>query len=164
MKVYYIKRSQKLPITPQQAWDFFSAPKNLIDITPDRMKFKILSVSGHLKMYSGQMICYRIQLLPLWIVTWVSEITHVDEPRLFVDDQRVGPYALWHHQHRFLEIEGGVEMIDEVHYAIPFGFIGRLANWLFVERKVNAIFDFRFTTLEKRFSKKTLASERKPEQ
>src|SRR5688572_29769556 len=155
MKVYHIKRVQKLPITQQQAWDFFSSPRNLGAITPTRMKFKILSISGSNKMYAGQVISYRIQIFPLWSINWLTEITHVDEPNFFVDDQLFGPYSLWHHQHHFREIDGGTEMTDEVHYAIPFGFVGRIANWLFVEREVNAIFNFRFTTLEQYFNTTT---------
>ena len=106
-------------------------------------------------MYAGQVISYRIQIFPLWSINWLTEITHVDEPNFFVDDQLFGPYSLWHHQHHFREIDGGTEMTDEVHYAIPFGFVGRIANWLFVEREVNAIFNFRFTTLEQYFNTTT---------
>ena len=107
-------------------------------------------------MYAGQVIHYKIQIFPLWSVTWISKITQVEEPNFFVDDQLSGPYALWHHQHTFKDMEGGVEMTDEVRYAIPLGFLGRLANWLFVEREVNAIFDFRFITLEQYFNNPAL--------
>jgi ligand-binding SRPBCC domain-containing protein len=160
MKVYHIKRTQRLPITRQQAWDFFSSPANLEEITPARIKFRIISFSGK-RMYAGQVIHYKIQILPLWSVTWITEITQVDEPNFFVDDQLAGPYALWRHQHTFRAVEGGVEMTDEVRYAIPLGFIGRLANWLFVEREVNAIFDFRFTTLEQYFNKPALSKDQR---
>ncbi len=112
------------------------------------MGFHILYSSGGDKMYPGQLIRYHVQILPLVKAHWVTEITHVQEPSYFVDEQRFGPYALWHHQHHFKEVAGGIEMIDEVNYAIPFGAIGQLANWLFVERQVNAIFDHRFSVLE----------------
>jgi ligand-binding SRPBCC domain-containing protein len=153
MKIYSIKRTQTLPITQRAAWDFFSSPKNLDMITPKRMKFEILSISGGDKMYAGQIIRYKLQIFSFWTVSWVSEITHVQEPDFFVDDQLFGPYALWHHQHRFRTVPGGVEMTDEIHYAIPFGWLGRLANWLFVGREVNAIFEFRYHTLEQYFQK-----------
>ncbi len=104
-------------------------------------------------MYAGQIIRYKLQIFSFWTVSWVSEITHVQEPDFFVDDQLFGPYALWHHQHRFRTVPGGVEMTDEIHYAIPFGWLGRLANWLFVGREVNAIFEFRYHALEQFFQK-----------
>ena len=162
MKVHHIKRVQKLPISQTEAWNFFSSPANLQAITPEKMKFKIISISGNGKMYAGQVIKYRIQILPFWTVDWVTEITHVNEPDYFVDDQIIGPYALWHHQHRFSPVDGGVEMTDEVHYAIPYGILGRLAHWLFVGREVNAIFDFRYETL-KQFFPERVHSETKRE-
>lgn len=118
------------------------------------MGFEIQYISGGEKTYAGQIIRYRVQVLPGIKVHWVTEITHVQEPVYFVDEQRFGPYALWHHQHRFKEVPGGVEMTDEVNYAIPLGILGRLANFIFVGREVNRIFDHRFTTLEQYFNKK----------
>lgn len=152
MKVYNLKKVQHLPISLDEAWDFFSSPANLKDITPEHMKFDIRYLSGGNKMYPGQMITYRLQPVPGVPVSWTTEITHVQEPNYFVDEQRFGPYAMWHHQHHFKEVEGGVEMTDEVNYAIPLGPLGRLANWLFVERQVKAIFDHRYKVLEERFS------------
>ncbi|MEJ2004616.1 MAG: SRPBCC family protein [Cyclobacteriaceae bacterium] len=153
MKVYHLKRTQFLPITLGKAWQFFSSPQNLREITPPHMKFKILYVSGDQKMYPGQLIRYYVHVLPGIRVHWVTEITHVAEPYRFVDEQRFGPYALWHHTHFFREVDGGIEMTDEVNYAIPMGILGRFANWLFVEKQVNAIFDYRFNILEQRFRK-----------
>ena len=153
MKVYTIKRSQFLPIKLADAWEFFSSPMNLEKITPSHMGFRILYKSGGDKMYAGQLIRYRVNVLPMVGLHWVTEITHVEEPNYFVDEQRFGPYALWHHQHHFSEAEGGVMMTDEVNYAIPLGFIGRLAHWFFVGREVNAIFEYRFTVLERYFQK-----------
>jgi ligand-binding SRPBCC domain-containing protein len=151
MRIYHLKRTQVLPITLAEAWDFFSSPKNLAKITPSHMKFKILYISGGQRMYAGQLIRYKINVLPNIPVGWTTEITQVNEPYHFVDTQVSGPYSLWHHQHFFREVPGGVEMIDEVNYAIPFGPIGWLANALFVEREVNRIFDYRFEVLEKLF-------------
>ena len=103
MKVYTISRKQFLPITLMEAWDFFSTPRNLAKITPEQMGFNILYVSGGEKTYAGQIICYKIQVMPAIKMNWVTEITHVNEPNYFVDEQRFGPYALWHHQHHLLQ-------------------------------------------------------------
>ncbi|MFN9499996.1 MAG: SRPBCC family protein [Chryseotalea sp.] len=148
MKIYHLKTVQILPISLTEAWDFFSTPDNLEKITPKHMGFNILYKSGGYKMYPGQIIRYIVHVLPGIPMHWVTEITHVQEPNYFVDEQRFGPYALWHHQHRFREVEGGVEMIDEVNYAIPLGFLGRIANWLFVGREVNRIFKHRYEVLD----------------
>lgn len=153
MKIYRLKRIQFLPITLQEAWDFFSSPKNLAKITPAKMNFRILDISGGDKMHEGQIIKYRVQILPFYSVYWETKIMDVREPFYFVDDQRVGPYALWHHQHTFTQVDGGVEMTDEVRYAVPFGMFGILANWLFVGREVNTIFNHRYETLERLFQK-----------
>ncbi|MBS1509100.1 MAG: SRPBCC family protein [Bacteroidetes bacterium] len=151
MKVYHLKRTQILPITLQHAWDFFSTPDNLAKITPPHMGFKILYQSGGDKAYAGQIIRYKLSVLPGIKVHWMTEITQVKEPQYFIDEQRFGPYALWHHQHHFREVENGVEMTDEVSYAIPLGVLGRLAHALFVGREVNRIFDFRTEKLKQIF-------------
>lgn len=151
MKIYNLTRKQFLPITLQQAWDFFSTPRNLSKITPEHMGFEILYQSGGEKTYAGQIIRYKVQILPGIKAHWVTEITHVKEPEHFIDEQRFGPYALWHHQHHFKEVAGGVEMTDEVNYAIPFGPLGQLAHALFVGREVNRIFDHRYKVLEEYF-------------
>lgn len=151
MKIYHLKRTQFLPISIDEAWVFFSTPKNLAKITPAHMEFKILHISGGDKAYAGQIIRYILKILPGIRMHWVTEITHVNEPHYFIDEQRFGPYALWHHQHHFKQVENGVEMTDELTYAIPFGWLGQLANWIFVGREVNSIFDHRFTVLEKYF-------------
>jgi ligand-binding SRPBCC domain-containing protein len=151
MKIYHLKRTLVLPITLQQAWDFFSSPKNLAKITPEYMGFKILYQSGGDKAYAGQIIRYKLNVLPWVQVHWMTEITQVKEPFYFIDEQRFGPYALWHHQHHFKEVNGGVEMTDEVSYAIPLGLLGRLAHALFVGREVNRIFEFRIEKLNQIF-------------
>ncbi len=152
MKTYTLKRTQFLPISIDEAWNFFSSPANLSKITPGHMGFDIRYISGGDRMYPGQLIRYKISAIPGLKMNWLTEITHVCEPVYFVDEQRFGPYALWHHQHHFKTVSGGVEMTDEVNYAIPLGILGRLANWIFVQREVNAIFDYRFAVLEKYFS------------
>lgn len=154
MKVYKLYRKQFLAIGLQEAWDFFSSPKNLAKITPSKMNFRILEISGKEKMHEGQVIKYKIKALPFLSVYWVTEIMDVQEPFSFIDDQRTGPFKLWRHLHTFKEVEGGVEMTDEVSYAIPFGPLGLLVHWLFVGREVNGIFNHRFETLQKQFQKK----------
>lgn len=153
MKVHTLHRKQFFPISIQEAWEFFSSPKNLAKITPSKMDFKILEISGNGKIYSGQIIRYRIKALPFYSVYWVTEITQVQEPFHFVDDQQSGPFKIWTHKHTFKSVEGGIEMTDEVTYAVPFGLFGLLANWLFVSREVSAIFNHRFETLEMLFPK-----------
>ena len=153
MKVYKLERFQFLPISIDHAWNFFSSQKNLKEITPKYMKFIITYISGKEKMYADQLISYIVNILPGLPVRWTTEITHVNEPLYFIDEQRFGPYALWHHQHHFKAVDSGVKMTDIVNYAIPLGIFGRFANWLFVSKKVRAIFDYRFEVLEKKFKK-----------
>jgi ligand-binding SRPBCC domain-containing protein len=153
MKVYNLTRTQILPISVAEAWDFFSTPKNLSKITPEHMGFEILYISGGEKAYAGQIIRYNVSVLPGIKMHWVTEITQVKEGVHFIDEQRFGPYALWHHQHHFKAVPSGVEMTDEVNYGIPLGILGRLAHFLFVGGEVNRIFDHRYRVLEKYFSK-----------
>lgn len=140
--MYTLQTSQKLPITLEQAWDFFSDPKNLNTITPDSMKFKTLSGDDR-KMFQGQIIRYKISPFPLISMEWITEISHVEDRRFFVDEQRFGPYKFWHHKHFFTEIDGGVFMEDIVDYKVPFGIIGKLFHPLIVRPKLKEIFVFR---------------------
>lgn len=127
-----------------EAWDFFSSPHNLAKITLPEMDFVVTSTyNGEAKMYPGMVITYKVSPMLGIKLNWMTEITQVDEGKYFVDEQRFGPYALWHHQHHFKEIPGGVEMTDLLHYAIPFGIFGQLANSLFVANKVKEVFEFR---------------------
>lgn len=153
MSVYTLKRVQRLPISPDAAWDFFSNPMNLQEITPANMGFHVTSAPDFAArpIYAGQIITYTVS--PLWGIPlfWMTEITHVRQGSFFVDEQRVGPYALWHHQHHFQAIPGGVEMTDLVHYRLPLGWLGIFAHWLFVRRQLEAIFKFRKKKLEQLF-------------
>lgn len=152
MKTYVLKREQSIPIGIDQAWDFFSSPLNLAKITPNDMRFVVTSdYTETTKMYAGMIITYKISPLLGINMNWMTEITHVDDKKYFVDEQRFGPYALWHHQHHFKIIEGGVLMTDLLHYAIPYGVIGRLANSVFVKGKVEQIFDYRVKAIENLF-------------
>lgn len=150
MKIYQFRAKQKLPISIEEAWQFFSNPNNLGKITPDWLNFEILSPLPD-KMYAGMIIEYFVRPLLNIRTTWVTEITHINEPHFFVDEQRTGPYKMWHHQHHFKEVNGILEMDDIVTYAIGFGFWGRLANKLLVSKKIKEIFEYRKTVLEKLF-------------
>jgi ligand-binding SRPBCC domain-containing protein len=151
MAVYSIKTVQRMPVSLTQAWDFFSSPANLQTITPPYMGFTIISQHHGDKMYPGQIIEYKVTPvlgIPLY---WMTEITHVQEERFFVDEQRFGPYSLWHHQHHFKAIEGGVEMTDIVHYKLPLWWLGNLANALFVKKQLAGIFEYRKKKVEEMF-------------
>ncbi len=153
LKIYRLQRTQILPITVRQAWDFFSSPYNLSVITPREMNFKILSMSGGDKMHAGQIITYKVNVLPMVRIRWVTEISSVLEPECFIDEQRSGLFRWWHHKHLFHEVEGGVMMTDELDYVLPLGPLGQLAHWLFAGREVKRIFDHRYQTLEAHFKK-----------
>lgn len=150
MAFYQFKREQKLNASLEELWDFISSPANLKKITPEYMGFDITSDSPD-KMYPGLIISYKVSPLLGIKTQWVTEITQVKDKSFFIDEQRVGPYALWHHQHHIEPIEGGVLMKDIVSYQPPFGILGALANRLFIQSKLEEIFAFRKVALEKRF-------------
>lgn len=142
MKIYTLHKSQKLPITLEEAWAFLSNPKNLKIITPDYMSFDILSTIDR-PLYTGQIIQYNVTPLLGIKTKWVSEITHIEENKYFVDEQLYGPYALWHHKHFVKEIEGGVLLEDIIDYKVPLGRIGQLVHPLLVKPKLEEIFKYR---------------------
>ena len=142
MKVYTLHKKQNLPISIEKAWDFLSNPKNLKTITPGYMSFDILSGADR-AMYAGQIIQYIVTPILGIKTKWVTEITHVKDNEYFVDEQRFGPYALWHHKHFIKPIEGGVEMEDIIDYKIPMGILGQLAHPILVKPKLQEIFDYR---------------------
>ncbi|MCF7561866.1 SRPBCC family protein [Sabulilitoribacter multivorans] len=152
MKIYRLHKKQNLPITINQAWDFLSDPKNLKTITPDYMGFNILSGADR-PMYAGQIIQYIVTPVLGIKTKWVTEITHVIDKHYFVDEQRFGPYALWHHKHFIKQIDGGVEMEDIIDYKIPFGILGQLAHPILVKPKLEEIFNYRTNKLEELFGK-----------
>jgi ligand-binding SRPBCC domain-containing protein len=150
-KVYHLKTIQKIPVSLAEAWDFFSKPKNLAEITPKELDFNIISLYHGEEMYPGQIIEYKVKPLLGIPVYWMTEITHVEKERYFVDEQRFGPYSLWHHQHHFRAIPGGVEMTDIIHYKVPFGFLGDIAQWLVVKKNLQKIFTYREQSVVQRF-------------
>ena len=142
MKIFKIHTKQKLPITIEEGWGFLSNPKNLSCITPNYMKFKITDCDFK-PLYQGQIIQYTVRPLLNIPLKWVTEITHVVNENYFVDEQRFGPYSLWHHKHFLREIDGGIEMEDIIHYKIPLGFIGEFLNFLFIKNQLKEIFEYR---------------------
>ena len=142
MKLYQLHSKQALPISKAEAWDFLSNPGNLKVITPEHMGFTILSGTDR-PMFPGQIIQYKVSPFPGYTTKWVTEITHVSEGEYFVDEQRFGPYALWHHKHFIKEIDGGVEMEDIIDYKIPLGILGQIAHPIIVKNQLKKIFEFR---------------------
>jgi ligand-binding SRPBCC domain-containing protein len=151
MAFYQFQRTQKIKASIDEVWDFISSPANLKEITPDYMGFDITSKEIPGKMYQGLIISYKVSPLLGIKTTWVTEISQVKDKEYFVDEQRVGPYKLWHHQHIISPINGGVLMKDIVSYVPPFGFLGVIANKLIIRNKLNEIFNFRTKAIEKRF-------------
>jgi ligand-binding SRPBCC domain-containing protein len=146
-RLHYVSR---IPIGLSVAWDFFSDPRNLGRMTPPSLGIEITSGMPP-RMYPGMIITYTVRPLLGIPVRWVTEITHVREPNLFVDEQRFGPYRFWHHQHHFREVDGGVEISDLVHYSLPFGIVGWVLGGSHVRRQLEGIFSFRKNFLEERF-------------
>jgi ligand-binding SRPBCC domain-containing protein len=153
MATHSIKTVQKIPASLKEIWDFFSSPANLDTITPDDMAFKTITKFDSGKIYPGQIIEYKVSPILKIPLYWMTEITEIEEQKYFIDEQRKGPYKIWHHEHYFKEIEGGVEMIDIVHYKNPLGFIGIIANSLFVKRQLKKIFEYRFQKVEEIFGR-----------
>ena len=154
MKTYRIEFTQEIPVSLDTAWDFFSSPLNLAEITPKDMTFDVTTPNmANTKMYPGLIITYKVSPLLGIKLNWMTEITHVKDKEYFIDEQRFGPFAFWHHQHHFLATENGVLMKDLLHYGIGWGPIGLLANSLVVENKIKGIFDFRYKKVEEIFGK-----------
>jgi len=144
MAVYSLKTVQQIPAPLEQVWAFFSKPDNLKNITPPQLNFNVISTHQGDSIYAGQIIEYKVSPVPGIPLYWMTEITHLKDGVYFVDEQRYGPYSMWHHQHHFKAIDGGVEMTDIVHYKIPLWFLGTIANALFVRSRLKSIFGFRY--------------------
>lgn len=150
MKIYTLHQIQNLPISVDTAWDLLSDPRNLKTITPDYMGFHILSGADR-PMFAGQIIQYIVTPVLGIKTKWVTEITHSVKNEYFVDEQRFGPYALWHHKHFIKAIDGGVQMEDIIHYKLPFGLLGQMAHPIIVKPKLEEIFNYRRKKLETLF-------------
>lgn len=143
MKDYQLHTEQFLPISLDKAWSFFSSPQNLSKITPPELKFKIESNLQQADIHNGMNIRYTVSPLLGIPLTWVTEITQVNQPSSFTDRQIAGPYKKWEHTHTFVPVENGVMMYDLVKYQLPFSFLGKFAHWLFVRKKIETIFYYR---------------------
>ena len=152
MSHFQFRREQFIQTDIESIWDFASSPKNLKEITPDYMSFDITAKGLPEKMYPGMIISYKVSPLFNIKMNWVTEITHVKDYHFFVDEQRLGPYKMWHHQHFFEKKDNGVMMIDIVTYIPPFGFLGDIANSLFIKKQLNNIFDYRFKIMDQKFN------------
>ena len=151
MSFYQFKKEQFINSSIEEVWDFISSPVNLKTITPDYMGFDIISETPK-KMYQGMIISYKVSPLLGIKTTWVTEITHLEKLKYFVDEQRVGPYKIWHHQHILEPKENGTLMKDIVSYQPPMGFFGNIANSLIIKRKLNEIFDYRTKVVNELFN------------
>ena len=156
MAFYQLIAEQNIPAPVSEVWEFISSPGNLKNITPEYLGFEMTTNSGNSKMYPGMILAYKVSPILGIKLTWMSEIIHVSDQEYFVDEQRIGPYKMWQHQHRITPIKGGVLMVDTVTYQPPFGLIGTIANTLIIKNQLKDIFEFRRLAVEKRFGKYTV--------
>jgi ligand-binding SRPBCC domain-containing protein len=150
--VFTLQKTQIIPLSLRESWEFFSNPYNLPKITPDSLSFSIVGIQPPEKIYAGLAIRYKVSPILGIPLTWVSTITNVVEEKLFVDQQLVGPYRLWHHQHHFKEHTLGTEMVDIIHYkpwAIPG--LASAVNSMIVLPQLSKIFEHRRKSIEKLF-------------
>jgi len=148
--VHILKSIQTIPSTIDSVWSFFSNPANLALITPPDLNLKVTNEVFGKEAYAGQVMLYTVKPLLGIPLGWMTEITQVNAPHFFIDEQRKGPYKLWHHQHHFKEVDGGVQMTDLVHYRLPFGILGSMAHPI-VKKKLLDIFNFRYERIVERF-------------
>lgn len=151
MKLFCFEQSQHLPISMDAAWAFFSDPRNLAKITPPELNLIPSSSVPHV-MHAGLVITYKVKIAPLIYVNWVTEITHMDAPNFFVDEQRFGPYKFWHHLHRFSPTAGGVLAEDVIHYGLYGGPLASVVNAMMVRKQLSRIFEFRKRALVQSFA------------
>lgn len=154
MKVHKLTRQHLIPTELETLWGFFSDAKNLAILTPAYMNFTVTSGDLPHEIYPGQVITYKVSPVLGIPLFWMTEITHIVPNKLFVDEQRKGPYRLWHHQHHFEQKSDGVLMTDIVHYQLPMGFLGNIAYLLFIKKQLHNIFEYRYNKIEEIFNKK----------
>ena len=143
MKIYEKRWQTVVPGEMDEVWEFFSNPANLQKITPKEMNFEILTDLKDVSMYPGMLIRYKVSPIAKIRMNWVTEITSVKPFEYFIDEQRFGPYALWHHEHRFEKTTEGILMSDILHYGVPLGFIGQIVNEIMISRRIDHIFEYR---------------------
>jgi ligand-binding SRPBCC domain-containing protein len=150
-RIHYLKNIQKIPVSIEEVWKFFSNPHNLLAITPPFLNLKMTNELFGDEVYAGQVMTYTVKPLFGIPIQWMTEITHVERFKLFVDEQRKGPYQLWHHQHHFKTIEGGVEMTDLVHYRLSLGILGSTVHVITMKNKLREIFTYRYFKINEIF-------------
>jgi ligand-binding SRPBCC domain-containing protein len=150
-QIHQLKNIQKIPATLEEAWKFFSNPNNLLNITPSFLNLKLTNNLFGDEVYAGQIMTYKVKPMFGIPVSWMTEITHVERLKLFVDEQRKGPYQLWHHEHHFKTIEGGVEITDLVRYRLPLGILGDAVHALTIKNKLKEIFIYRYFKINEIF-------------
>ena len=150
-KVYVLYSRQHVPASLDAVWTFFSDANNLLAVTPPGLNLKVTNEVYGKTVYAGQVMTYTVKPMLGIPLAWMTEITHVVEKKYFVDEQRKGPYTLWHHQHHFNAVDGGVEMTDLVHYRLPFGPLGSLAHSLVVKKELEKIFTYRYQKIVELF-------------
>ena len=150
--IYSLKVKQKISQPIEEVWSFFATPKNLNELTPKNMNFNIISGRSD-DFFPGKIISYSVNPFKFWNIKWVTEITHINKNKLFIDEQRFGPYLMWHHEHHFIKNEDGSTTIyDKVIYKIPFGIIGKIAHKLFIKKRLTEIFNFRKKRINQLFT------------
>ena len=156
MSIQVLRREQFIPAPLELVWEYFCDPRNLDEITPPDMKFTIVSVDpGHI--VEGQIIEYRVEFIRGLRSLWLTEIAHVREQEYFVDEQRIGPYQFWYHEHSFTAADGGTWMRDKVTYSIGYGLLGDLLNSLWINQRLKSIFDFRTVKVKTIFPERRTA-------
>jgi len=140
--IHYLHREQIIPAPLEDVWNYFCDPRNLNKITPPDMNFEIVR-GGDVKMYEGQIIEYRVEFIRGIRSLWLTEIAHLKDGQYFVDEQRVGPYRFWYHEHIFEVHSSGTKMTDHVTYKVPLGMLGDLMNTVWISRRLRNVFDFR---------------------
>ena len=149
--MHVLEREIILDSDPGKVWEFLSTPINLNELTPPGLHFKVLSEVPD-KMYNGLTILYEIQIPVFGKRRWLTEIKHIQEGAFFVDEQRLGPYSFWYHEHRIESFEGGkTRALDRVSYQLPFGLVGTLVHRLRVKGLLEEIFDYRASRLVELF-------------
>jgi ligand-binding SRPBCC domain-containing protein len=140
--IYTLHREQVISAPAERVWAYFATPRNLNEMTPPDMAFEFVH-GGNEPMYPGQVIAYKVAILPGVRVRWLTQITHLEPGQRFIDEQRTGPYRLWIHEHNFEPLPNGVRMTDHVTYALPFSLLGDLTHALYIRRRLAQIFDYR---------------------
>jgi len=148
--IHYLHKEQVIAAPLEKVWEYFCDPKNLNEITPLDMNFEIVE-GGDQEMFEGQLIEYRVEFIPGVRSLWLTEIAHIRDREYFVDEQRIGPYRFWYHEHTFEETAAGTKMTDRVTYMVPFGLMGDVLNRLWIAKRLHSIFEFRQNKISKIF-------------